>query len=159
SPLGGDLSVRLDNVSPGANFSVQVGNATQSVFGIGSYQLLLSSQAAVSRPSPTFLNPDAQKNDTRPSPTLLTGRTSGGPSLNYAYQASINTLGDVDFYRIHSPATANGATQEMIALASATDVNGLAPVVQVYDASGNLLPSQVIANSQGYFAVEVANAA
>jgi hypothetical protein len=160
SPLAGDLSVAIPNATPGNVYYVRVSNATRSVFGLGSYQLSLSTQGslgAANSASPPA-NTENRPNDKVQTATWLTAHNSTPTSLDFSYQASITTPTDVDFYRVHSPATTNGATEEMIALVQASDLGGLAPRVDVYDASGAPVAAQVIGNEQGFFSVRLANA-
>src|SRR5439155_16325154 len=42
SPLNGDLTFTIANAKAGATYYARVGNATQSVFGIGAYQFSVS---------------------------------------------------------------------------------------------------------------------
>jgi hypothetical protein len=160
SPLAGDLSVALPNVTPGELVYVEVGNATQSVFGIGSYQLALSTQANTSSPAlPTSLLPTDNRNDgSLATATRLTARNSSLTTLDFSYLSSISAPADVDYYKVHSPGTVNGAPQEMVVMVSATDFNRLAPRADVYDASGALVSAQVIGNDHGFFSIRIASA-
>src|SRR5260370_42039133 len=46
----------------------------------------------------------------------------------------------------------------MHAIAWGTDVNGLAPVIHVFDANGKPLSVQVLANGGGFYSVQIPNA-
>lgn len=111
-PLNGDLTVSVDGARAGNTFYVRVGNATQSVFGIGAYQLEVDQNSgnAATSPQEVFFNADNRKNNTLTTATKLTPRNSGGTSLSYSYQAGIDVPGDVDFYKVRSPSTRHAVT-------------------------------------------------
>src|SRR5260370_38206970 len=46
----------------------------------------------------------------------------------------------------------------MHAIAWGTDVNGLAPVIHVFDANGKPLSVQVLANGGGFYSIQIPNA-
>lgn len=158
SPLDGDLAFKITNPKAGATYYARVGNATRSVFGIGAYQLSVGTDAAQPAAAGLVLNdPEHGSNDSIKTATKLNAKNSGGTRLTYALQASISDAGDVDFYRVHSSAAATSANQELIAVVTSTDLNGLAPRVDVFDASGKLVPSQVLGNDHGFYSVQVLN--
>src|SRR5207244_6295430 len=76
--------------------------------------------------------------------------------FDYAYKASISSSGDVDYYKVHA-ATGVTGTQKMNVIVWALEPNGLHPRVDVFDAAGNAAASQLLANENGSFSVEVEN--
>jgi hypothetical protein len=161
SPLAGDLSVQVQNVTPGQLVYLDVGNATQSVFGIGSYQLSLSTQVPPVSPrsATSLLGADNRHNDTLATATRLTARNSSLTTLDFGYRGSISDAADVDYYEVHSPVTITGGPQQMVVIVSASNCNGLAPRADVFDAGGAAVPAQVIANDHGFFSIVINSAA
>lgn len=153
-PLGGELTLALANVNPGSVYYIKVGNATQSVFGIGAYQLDLSDSHASSRRSPpeVLANAENHRNDSFTSADWLAAGEESDLTLDYAFQASISIPADVDYYRVRSPRTAGA---ELIVLVSAGESTGLLPQVEVFDDSFAPVASEVIGNDHGYFSVRV----
>src|SRR5262249_54127616 len=119
SPLAGDLSVAFTNSLPGQEYYLKVSGATRSVFGIGSYQLGLSTQTGTRLPDPFPNNVDNRMNDTFATATRLTPKNSSFTTLDFSYRAGLGTAGDVDYYRVHSPGTTgNVPIPELIAMVS-----------------------------------------
>jgi hypothetical protein len=156
SPLYGDLSVQLPNVVPGQLVYLKVSGATQSVFGIGSYQLSMNGQSAASSPL-TLPGADNRFNGSLATATRLTARNSSLTTLDFSYQGIISSAADVHYYKVFSPATAGNSPPELLVMVSATNVNGLMPQATVFDASGAAVPAQVIANDHGFFCIQIAN--
>jgi hypothetical protein len=160
SPLAGDLSVPLQNVTPGQLLYLRVSNATQSVFGIGSYQLALSTQAGTSSPqaAASLIGADNRSNDSFNTATRLTARNGSLTTLDFSYQSSISDPTDVDYYKVHSPATVNGSTQQLIVVVSGSALNGLVPRADVFDGSTAPVASQVLGNAGGFYSLLITNA-
>jgi hypothetical protein len=154
SPLAGDLSVSLPNVTPGELLYLKVAGATPDVFGIGAYQLALSVPGAAAQPQSGtgMAGASNRNNDSLPTATRLTARNSSLTTLDFSYRASLGTPTEADYYKVRSPAN---PAQEMIVVAAASDFNGLVPRADVYDSSGAPVAAQVIANQDGFFGVRI----
>src|SRR5439155_17234709 len=114
SPLNGDLTFTIPNAKAGGTYYARVGNATQSVFGIGAYQLSVNQETGQPAATGIVLNdPEHGFNDTVKSATKLNAKNSGGTGLSYAIQASVSAAADVDVYRVRSAAASATAQQEL----------------------------------------------
>jgi hypothetical protein len=159
-PAGGDLSVTIAKPRPGGVYFVRVGSAARDVFGIGSYEMSLGTFTGLNTPSKAAqaeFYADNRENDALATATRLTQKNAGGTTLTFGFAGSISDGSDVDFYRVHSPQASGGIGPVMTALVSASDSDGLAPRVEVFDAAGRPVLSQVVSNSGGFFSVQVHN--
>jgi hypothetical protein len=162
-PWHGSLNISLNTVVAGATYYVQVSAGSADVFGAGSYRLQILpngiSPVAGGTATVTVLPNDLHTNDTIGTATDL--RSSAFQSdLRYAYalQSDISDATDVDYYHIRSPQGATGTTTVMRVLVWGTEVGGLDPLVNVFDAQGNAVNAQVLVNENGSEVVQVANA-
>ena len=160
-PLSGDLSVRLDKITVGANYFVKVESGSSDVFGIGSYRLEIHPDNAVAPPAaPALVNSDAHTNDVIGKATDLRQSTyQTDARFNYTIQASIEDANDVDFYHVHAPQVANNGTTVMTAMVWASQANTLLPKIQLFDASQHPIAFDVLVNENGAYVVQVAKAA
>jgi hypothetical protein len=164
SPLDGDLSVQIANPAVGQTYSIKVGNATQSVFGIGAYQLSVSGLAGADSGSgapggsAALVAADGGGNDTIKTATALKVKNNTPAHLDYSTQGGISDRADVDFFKVRSAPAAGKAPEEMIVMAWALELNGLAPRVDVFDHSGKPVAAQVIGNDNGFFSIQVPDA-
>jgi Matrixin len=167
SPLDGDLSLTLGNAARGQTYYAVVGNATQSVFGIGSYQLKIGSQtdsssgangASYGQGNFSSWSGYLDNNGSILTATSLPISRSTNRYFDASIRAAIGSATDLDYYRIHAPTTPNNAPEQMIAMAWGLDLNGLTPQISVFDAAGNPVDAQVIGNANGFFSLDIANA-
>jgi hypothetical protein len=161
SPLGGDLSLRLDHLSPSARYYVKVTGATADVFGIGGYTLEVRPDGAAppGGGGSQLINDDHHTNDTINNATDLRQQVFRSDSrFAYAIQASIADATDVDYYRLTSPQVSSGTPNVMTVMVWALDANRLLPSVTVFDAQHNPVPAEVLVNENGSYTVQVANA-
>jgi hypothetical protein len=160
SPLNGNLTVRVPNAIKGQNYIIRVSNATQSVFGIGAYQLSINGVAppspAVPLPGP---NAAGHPNDPTTGARAIPPTTHSGTWLDYSYQASLSSPTDTDYYRVHAPKTTGKVAEQLLAVAWGTTPGGLAPRIDVFDNTGKPVAAQVVGNQNGYFGVSVSNVA
>jgi hypothetical protein len=166
NPLNGDVSAQLLLPQPGGTYYVRVDHARADVFGIGSYNLgvnLAGLSGTVSGLTGGLLNVDNLLNDVLQTATnllpLYPGPTKPDKRFDYTYRASISSPGDVDDYRVQSPATADGGPLVLHALVWATDLGGLNPRLRVFDANQQPVAFQVLANDTGVFSIQIPNAA
>jgi hypothetical protein len=181
SDFGGIVSAHLGQTSPSATYYIEVQGATQDVFGIGSYGLAVTFDAAntvsatnldtVLRGPYQTLNPnDIAALLTNPDHALVNngGSNNGGsqiqlsPAPGYPQNTRFQTVGsiaaptDVDLYRIAPPNAPSGQTLVLTATVRALSPNGTTPRVTLLDGNLNPLSSQILANGQGTFSVQAA---
>jgi hypothetical protein len=159
-PQTGVLKVTLRTVQPNAYYTVRVEAATPA-WGVGAYQLKAvfdpNAPDAVTDATVTTLD-DAHADDTLATPTKLSTGTGYAANTHYTTQATIRDAADVDFYQVRAPKA--GANQQNVLTVNvrALDPDGLTPLVQVYDSNKQLVDAQVLANGNGTYTVQVANA-
>jgi hypothetical protein len=165
-PLDGNQSVYVNFHQPGFDFStvyVKVESASNDVFGIGSYQLNLESVVpghnAPPKNGPTFINPNSRNNDPQHAVSLQPKTFRSDARFAYAVQGSIFYVGDVDFYQFHTPNLHAGEGDSMTLSVWGTDPNGLMPILGLYDAMGNPIAAQLLANQDGTYTIQLPNVA
>jgi hypothetical protein len=177
SDFGDVVTVHLNQSSPNAIYYLQVRGATQDVFGIGSYGLAATFDAAdtvapsildtVLRGPYQALNPnDLYALLTNPGQVLFNNGHQDGsavqlaPTPGYALNThfetvgSISTASDHDLYRVQPPNTQNGQTIVLTATVRALSPIGTTPRVTILDGSLNPVDSQILANDGGAFTVQ-----
>jgi hypothetical protein len=162
SPLNGDLSLTVNNISSNATYYFKVTNATADVFGVGAYQVNVTYQSLTSLLTGILASPldNTLTNTLLQTASLLlpTNANRTDQRFDYYHEASIGLLAPQHYYQIKSPSAPAGVSYVMHALAWGTDVNGLAPLVHVFDASKNPVPVQVLANGGGLYSLQIPNA-
>jgi hypothetical protein len=133
----------------------------------------------------TLFNNDQHSDDSYATAQTLSTEPGYGLSPRYDLTASLATPSDVDTYRVQTPpATGGGVGSQgfgrshqgsgsnpgsrigvnsalpivMTVTVRASEVNGVTPSVMVFDSNLRLVPSQVLANGDGSYVVQVANA-
>jgi hypothetical protein len=166
--LNPDISVTLQNVTPGTTYYFKVDGATNDVFGIGSYRLKINDGSASAASQINYLDAfysgaaargivaDAHSNDSIATATPLAYQAD--PRFDYTINAAISDATDVDFYRVTAPTPADGSSPILIASVSALDSTVLYSQLRVYDQNGNPVNAQVVGNSPGSFLVQLVNA-
>jgi hypothetical protein len=177
SGLGDVVTVHLNQSSPNATYYLEVRGATQDVFGIGSYGLAVTFDAAntvapssldsVLRGPYQALSPnDLYTLLTNPGQALFNNGHNDGsavqlaPTTGYAQNTHFETVGsiattsDVDLYRIQPPNTQNGQTLVLTATVRALSPNGTTPRVTILDGNQNPVNAQILANDGGTFTVQ-----
>jgi hypothetical protein len=179
SDFGDVVTVHLNQSDPNATYYLEVRGATQDVFGIGSYGLAATFDAAntvspstldtVLRGPYQALNPnDLNSLLSNPGQVLFNnGHHDGsavqlaptpGYALNTQYETvgSISTASNVNMYRIQTPNTQSGQNLVLTATVRALSPNGTLPQVAILDGNLNPVSSQVLANGDGTFTVQAA---
>ena len=115
---------------------------------------------AVLSPLTSVLTPlvDLHVNDTLAAATNLLpvwGNNPPDQRFDYSYRGVIEDGTDTDYYRIHSPAASGSAPLNLNVLVWGLDASPLDPRVRVYDADGNPVALQVLANDAGLMSVQV----
>lgn len=162
SPLGGDLSLRLDHLAPSTRYYVKVAGAATDVFGMGSYKLEIRPDGAAppngGGGSSQLINDDHHTNDTINNATDLRQQVFRSDSrFAYAIQASIADATDVDFYHFNSPQVSNGTPNVMTVMAWALDPNGLEPTLAIYNTQRNPVPATILVNENGSYTIQLPN--
>ncbi|AMV25554.1 Matrixin [Gemmata sp. SH-PL17] len=154
-----DITLNLA-LANGATYFIKVESATSDVFGIGSYRLTADPNNKAAKPLRTPPVLDAHTNDTLATALNLTTDKRlaivGTGQFDVQYRGSIEDATDSDFYKIYSPATASG-TATLNVVVWSTD-GALNPRVRVFDARGNAIAFQVLANSAGIMSIAIPNA-
>jgi len=159
-PLNNDLVVQLPAARPGATYLIRVGHATQDVFGVGAYRLTSDAVpqggAAPAPPPFTIAAADGHSNDTLPTATNLVGPPAKSDArFDAAYRGAIEDAADTDFYRVTAPAFPGPGPVNLNVIAWGLDAAPLSPRVRVFDAAGNPVAFQVLANDTGVFSLQV----
>jgi hypothetical protein len=184
SDLGDVVTVRLAKSDPNATYYIKLQGTTGDVFGIGSYGVAVTFDAAstVSAQavdgvlrgpyqslSPNdindlflgtanpLLNNKHGSDDVIGTATTLSSSPGYARNSHYEAVGSISGPTDSNFYRIQT-ADAPPANKPLVltVTARALGVNGTAPRVTVVDRDGNVVPAQVLANGNGAFTVQAA---
>jgi hypothetical protein len=164
-PMNGNITVQVNGAAPLSTYYVGVGNNSQDAFGIGDYHLSIGFGPLNVPITPVLAKPFVFVNDLTneflSTATILPLRW--GPTqdarFQYVYTAQIANPGDVHYYEVQGPATLNNTSQTMVAMVWGMDAtNTLEPRIDVFDALGNLVPGQVLANGNGTFSVQITNA-
>lgn len=163
--LGNDLLFQLDSVSPGAVFYAQVASGTTDVFGIGSYQLFVTTgdSANTNQGGSAFWQGvvnDNHTNDSFATATVLAPKTyQADARFDYTYNGSISDPADVDLYRVKAPKSLTGTTTAVTVMVwTQQQPASWSPRVTVYDVFGNPVAAQILMNENGTYSLQVANA-
>ena len=167
-PLNNNLTLNL-SAQAGGDYYIKVQSGSNDVFGIGSYKLEITSQTLVSsltgllsgitRPVLNLVNDLLPLNTTFLSALLLPPVTSQTNSpFNASFRGSINSFAPQEYFRVQAPQPQAGQPNVMTVMAWGTDSRNFQPRVDVYDANQKLVASNVVANENGTFVVQVPNA-
>src|SRR6185437_9873564 len=96
---------------------------------------------------------DGGTNDSLGQATAL----SPDARFDYIYRGSIENSSDVDYYKIRAPISA--VPEDLNVIAWGIDTTPLNPQLHVFDAAGNPVAYQVLANDGGTFSLHIQNAA
>lgn len=179
-PAGDIVTVHLNQSTPGATYYVRIEGATDDAFGIGRYGMAVTfdteNNISAARLNEVLRGPfelidpkDLQDVFENPNFSLL-GDDEGdddvfanagslGDSEGYAANTRFETVGslatatDIDVYRIRTPA--GSGTRVLTITTSAQPVNGGTPLIEVYTSNQQLVPSTVLANSDGRLRIQV----
>lgn len=178
--LGSTLVVRLPNVVPDQPYFVRVTSAVGDVFGMGRYGLVVTfDRNLVTTPqqietflrqAPTGLgqvdddvlrdlaNPllkrDLGGDDTVLTAQKLTPLITPTPGTRFEVIGSIETTTDVDYYRLRSPRLTDNLPLVLTASVNNAALNGIVPIIQIFDANQSPVTTQVLVNGNGTFTVQ-----
>ena len=164
-PFSNNVSVTLNSVDPCTTYYFAVSSASTDVFSVGTYTAQVSYQSAGASitgvvPSlvPGAVNTASHANTSMPSSTTLTAPfgQAADQRFNYLYQANLAYGGDTDYYQFQAPsAPSSTGTYALDAIVWQTEVGGLAPAIHLFDANGNPLALQVLANTNSLYSVQL----
>ena len=142
SPLQNNVSVFTDQLVAGNDYYIRVSAARSDVFGVGAYRLMVdSAEADTPGPNPNALvDGESLANDT--VDTAAQANPSSGP-YDYSFRSSLSNSSDVDFFRIHAPATANAVTVTVAGVGTSS----FAPDVDMYTTAGVKVATTVVART------------
>jgi hypothetical protein len=158
-PLHGDLTLQINNAAAGANYFVEVQGANNDVFSIGAYRLAIGPSAGAfvaSIPTaPVWHN--ASNNTMATAAVLPLTQTVASDTIDHSLRASLTNAGGVNFYQVTAPAAPSTGPEALLVTAYGVGSSGLAPTATAYDASGNVVPVQVLRNDAGGYIVQAQN--
>jgi hypothetical protein len=183
SDFGDTVTLRIPKSDPNATYYLKVQGATSDIFGIGSYGLAVTFDAAskvtsssldavlrgpyqsfspdelaaiFTGNSTVLFHNDNHDNDDPIAATVLPDSPGYPSNSHYESVGSISGSTDIDYYKLKSPGKKGGSALYLTATVRASDVNGTTPRVTILDSDGNTIPSQILANGDGTFAVQAA---
>jgi Matrixin len=160
-PLNNDVTVRFSSLL-GGTYYVKVQGARADVFGIGGYKLAVDyvSLGGLLAPLTNTVGAilDGHTNDVLSGATLIPPRTTSDSRFDAIYRGVIEDATDVDFYRISTAKYAAGTAVTLNVIVWGLDADPLDPRVRMFDAAGNPVAFQVLANDTGVFSLQVLNA-
>jgi hypothetical protein len=167
-PLNNDLILTFEpnlfNALLGGTYYVKVQGATPgSSFDVGSYKLAVDflSLNSVLAPITTTVAAVASNGLISTLATALGVQSNpGGADARFdaIYRGMLTKSGQVDTYRFETDKYAAGTLVNLNVMVWGLDATPLDPEVRVYDANGNPVAFQVLANETGLFSVQVPNA-
>ncbi len=146
SPLNGDtvFTASGSNIKANTTYYVRVTAGSTNVFAVGTYQLRVGfgyDPVTETKVDPRQrLAADGGANNTQATATTLTPTAEFAANSRYSASAKVESLADVDYYKITAPSTAGVMT------ISAQGLQGLQPKVTVYTAGGAVVASNVLLN-------------
>jgi hypothetical protein len=181
SHIGDTLFVHLDGITPNSNYYIRVEGATHDVCGMGGYSLAVTYDALLTTPASQidavmrgpydaltpsqlqnlFANPgvavndDLGTNDTLGTATKLSTPLGFAANSHYEAVGSVASASDVDDYTFRSPQFPNGVLGVMTATVWSLDGGNTVPQVDVYDRNQVLVPSQILADGNGTYTVQI----
>ncbi|MBN9118592.1 MAG: matrixin family metalloprotease [Planctomycetes bacterium] len=147
-PTHNDVTLSLGSVRAGQTYYVRVSGARGDEFSVGSYELDVKQSSLLTGLTDLVggLLDDTGLNDTLATAThLLTGAPSVGPQTEYGADASFGSSRDVDVYTITVPPARSGAPVNLLLTVWGADGCVLNPWMEVTDAFGQKLDTEVIA--------------
>jgi hypothetical protein len=161
-PLTNDLIVRCRPGLLGGTYTVKVDGSGNGVFDVGGYKLAVDclTLGGVLAPITNTLGAvlDGHTNDGLLTALNLAPPKSADARFDAIYRGVIEDRWDTDTYKISTNKFAAGTPVTLNVMVWGLDANRLDPRVRVYDAVGNPVAFQVLANDNGLFSLQVPNA-
>ena len=161
NPDSGVLSVSLPSVAANSYYYVEV-QAANSAFAVGSYQLTVMFNPAaplLTWPPAVPATPPSGPNNTIGTASHLSTSAGYATDTHYDVVATLANASDVDYYQIQTPQSTANQPDVLTLTARALNATTLAPIVQVFDQNKQPVAAQILANGQGSYILQVANAA
>jgi hypothetical protein len=155
-PLSNNVSVTLPEYQTSTTYYVKVEGAGTDVFSVGAYNLRLAYSKAYGTSAvggSQYVNLEAASNETHATAAKL-GMANAAHSTTFTVVGALATGADADWYKITPNAAAGFIGTLTVGLVPLSG-NGFRPVVAVYNAAGELLPSVVVTNEDGAFTVQL----
>ncbi|HEV3024592.1 MAG TPA: matrixin family metalloprotease, partial [Pirellulales bacterium] len=159
SPNSGDLVVHVHNPCGNTRLLINVASATGGVFGVGAYRLVVAQGYTV--PNNLLTGPVNQVRSHGDDGGEYAGswQAPQPPQYNYSFQSNLLApLATRSAFVTVPPATGTGP-MTLTATVWATQTGAASPLVTVYDRNGNVVASQVLANENGTYSVQVVGVA
>jgi hypothetical protein len=138
-------------------YYLKVESGTSDVFGIGSYQMQATNNLLPVPLLNSLLDTvDLVGNSLLTALHLTQVIPQTDARFDYAYKGSISSSSDVDYFSITSPTPPAGTANVMTVYVWGLDTRSLDPVVSVYDAMGNALPTKVLTHENGSMVIQYA---
>lgn len=158
NPLNNDLTLTLLTPLP-STYYIKVTGATQDVFGMGGYQVVvdtLLSKLLPLGPLPQILPTlDLHINDILATATVVAPKTQTDARFDAMYYGVIQASTDVNMYKIQADTFSSASPVNLDVLAWAANGSPLDPRIHVYDQSGNPVAFQVLTNDTGVMSIQV----
>jgi Matrixin len=181
SDVGDIVSVQLANLNPFEHYYIEVESPAQNVFGTGRYALSVTfnnrsivnpaSLPAILRgpydslsaediagllagESGLLINSGIVPNNTFITATPLETRPGYPADSSYDTVASSSGRNDVSIYQIQAPEAPGGQTDVLAVSLTEMPVNGVLPIVSVYDANANPVNAVVLLNGNETYLVQ-----
>lgn len=155
-PLSNNVSVTLPGYQSSTTYYVKVEGAGTDVFSVGAYNLRLAYSKAYGTSAvggSQYVNLEGVSNESLATAAKL-GMANAAHSTTFTVVGALATGADADWYKI-TPNAAAGFTGTLTVGLVPLSGNGFRPVVAVYNAAGELLPSVVVTNEDGAFTVQL----
>lgn len=180
--MGDVVSVTLGQVEGGAVYYAKVSGAVHDMSGVGRFGLAVTFDERLTVPeeridtilrgpydslnptvideifrgaSPLFIDDDLQAHSGFSSAEILD--PTPGYALNSTYQefGSLTDAVQQEYLQVTAPSGLPADAGVMTVTVNAFPINGIVPRVDVFDASGNAVPSDVLVNSNGTLTLQV----
>jgi hypothetical protein len=182
SDLGDVVSVQLPSVNPFQTYYIEVSSPATDAFGTGRYALSVTyNDRSIVNPASLpsilqgpydslsagdlagllgdvgnllFQNGILDLNNTFLTAEPLSSQPGYPSNTQYNVVASLNGPSAVDMYRIQAPQAPAGKTDVLTVSLAQMPVNGVLPVVSVYDANTNPVSAEILLNGNGNYVVQ-----
>jgi hypothetical protein len=184
SEFGDIVSVHLPQSDPTAQrYYIKVDSAVNNLFAIGRYALVVTFDGRLlvnpnsipvilrgpyddltnendmaqlfSNPTNALFNSDLNTDITFQTAEVLESTPGYPPDLHYEQIASLSNTSNVEYYQLPASGTRPGSDDVLTVTVTQLAVNGVLPVVSVYDAANNPVSADILLNGNGTYAIQV----
>jgi hypothetical protein len=110
-----------------------------------------------SNPTNVFFNSDLGTNQTFQTGQVLSSTPGYSQDMHYQQVASLSSVTDVNYFSIPASGARPGNAQVLTATAVQMAVNGVLPVVSVYDGGTNPVSTDILLNGNGTYTIQATN--